>query len=258
MRTLQGRNKVDLCVAMLVAGLLVSATQARAGLVDPAFGIGKSMSGNPTDYTVSVGPNMAVAEAPEVAMSDAARGYTVWTPLLDAEKDAAFWPSRVADGVFAIGDDPFGFWAVAAEDTPGRAGWTVRANAGSSERLPIIVSAGAVLVTSLLGWRLIAPPRQKPRKKKRYPNGTLRSRQDDDAEGVLDVLRYIAGCLTPRFLKRRKKSRRKAASQSGRAADTRETIGDVARAIRDTVIPRRRRRKARRASVRAQPTPASD
>lgn len=257
MRTLQGRDKVILCVSMLVAGVLLSVTQARSGMIDPAFDIGKSMSGRPTDYTVFVGPSMAVAEAPEVAVSDAARGYTVWTPLVDAEKDAAFVSAHGPDSVFVIGGDPFGFWTVAPNDTPDGAPSTIPANAGSSESLPIIVSAGAVLVTSLLGCRLIAPPRQKPRKKKRYPNGTLRSRQDDDTDGIADGLRYIAGSLTPRFLKRRKKSKRKAASRSGRAGDTPETtIGDVARALRDTVKPRRRRRKRRRAS-RAYATPAN-
>jgi hypothetical protein len=218
-------------------------------MIYPALDIGRTITAKAADHAVFEGNGPAVDGFGPVVVTDAAQDGSVAMRILDA--DGALLSAPGPDSGLVIGDDPFGFWTVAADDLPSDVLPAASTNARASETLPMVVSAGAVLVTRLLGWRLIAPPRQHPPKTKRYKNGSPRSRQDDDAEGVRYVLRYIGASMTPQFLKRRKKSRRKGRTRSGRVADDRVTAGDVTRAIADSIWPRGRRRRRRRASVRS-------
>lgn len=248
MRALRGRNKVSFFVLLVLIGLAVPLTQAGAAMVERSTDISRPMPETSTRGAVSdAAAPKAGAQRPG-AVFDRGQGPPVSIQFLDAAWSAAVPYATGSHVTFLIPNDPFGLWRT-ENDTANVGAAPVAYNMRVREDLPMVVSAAAVLVTSVLGWRLVAPPRPQRRRKNRGRNRSSSARRGaHEPTTTRDVLRFITDSVTPRFLKRRKRSRRKASSRYGPTADGSETIGDVARAIVGMVTPQRRRRKRRRGS----------
>lgn len=236
---------------MVMTGSVVSVTQAGAAMVERSGDIEKPM---PKTYgTMSTGSGRHVDGHRPGAVPDIGQGALVSIRFLNTAWDTAVPQATGSHGGFLSPTDPLGLWGVECVETASGGSAPFARTPRIREDLPVIVSAAAVMVTSVLGWRLIAPPLpQRRNKKRRRKSSSSGAGGADDATRVGDVIRYIAESITPRFLKRRKRSRRRASSTRGQSADNVETIiGDAARAIVETVTPQRRHRKRGRKSRRS-------
>ena len=252
MRTLQGRDKALLFGLMVMSGAAVPVTQAGAAMVERSPIIGTPMPRTSTHGAVSGGSDPVVDAGPPGAGSGIGQGGLVSIRFLDAAWSATGPYATASQVAFLIPNDPFGLWSTENDETasvaPAQAGYNARVREG----LPVIVSAAAVMVTALLGWRLIAPPppqRRKTKRRRRSYSSDGAGADDDTTVG--DVVRFIASSITPRVLKRRKRSRRRSSSSRAASAGDTGTVGEVARAIVETVTPQRRHKKRRRRSRRS-------
>lgn len=117
---------------------------------------------------------------------------------------------------FDRGSDPFP-WLFGSQADRSPHSWPVIDYVTTTdEDLPIVVSAGAVLLTSVLGWRLIAPPREPSRRKKRSRKTSSSSRhRTHDTESMSDVAGYVIKAITPKFLKPKRKHHRRFSRPTG-------------------------------------------
>lgn len=246
---LRGRDKVIPVVLMVSIGVAALVTKAEAVTIQRSADIAKAISATPTYRGVTKGSGLTGDAGRPGASLNIGQGPLISTRLLDAAGAAPVPYTAGSHNGLLIPDDPFGLWTAESDDTAKGNLATVAEDAGAGQDLPMVVSVGAAMVTGVLGWRLIAPPRPQSRTKSpgRKRSSSARQRRHETTT-TRDVLRYIAETVTPRFLTRRKRSRRKASSHHSMTGNGSETIGDVARAIVKTVTPQRRHRKRRRGS----------
>ena len=246
---LQGRDRVIPVALMVLIGLAVLVTRAEAVTIKRSADIAKAISATPTYHGVTAGAGLTVDAGRPAAVLTTGQDPLISTRLLDAA-GAAPVPQATGSHIWLlIPDDPFGLWTAESDDTAKGNLATVTEDAGAGQDLTMVVSVGAVMVTGVLGWRLVAPPRPRRGRKNRGRNRSSSAWQGaHETTTTRDVLHFIAQSVTPRFLTRRKRSRRKASSLYRPTADGSETIGDVARAIVETVTPQRRHRKRGRGS----------
>lgn len=137
------------------------------------------------------------------------------TSIVSAELDKAVHVGehdvlQAPRNAFARGPDPFPTLFGSQADLSPNAWPVIDDITTANKDLPIVVSAGAVLMTSVLGWRLIAPPREPTRRKnRRHKTSSSPRHRTHDSESMSDVAGYIIKAITPKFLKPKKKSRRR-------------------------------------------------
>lgn len=254
MLDLRGRDRVIPVALAFVIGLAVLVTKAEAVTIQRSADIAKTIFAPPTYRGVTAGSGLSVDAGHADAVPNTGEGRLISMRLLYVAGAAPVLQATGSNTGLLIPDDPLGLLTAGSDETAQGKRATVAEGAGAEQNLPMVVSAAAVLVTSVLGWRLVAPPRPQRRRKNRGRNRSSSARRGaHEPTTTRDVLRFIADSVTPRFLKRRKRSRRKASSRYGPTADGSETIGDVARAIVGMVTPQRRRRKRRRGSRQSAP-----
>jgi len=231
----------DVALSLLVVtlGTACAVTEAEALTSGPPSDVVKPIPGVSAYAGLSDGFEMEGATGQNGVPRETAPGPVISAWFANAPRLALHAPFRGARGEPLIGDDPFGLWTVIEQGTPETARSLSAMNAETTKYWPIIVSAGALLMTTVFGWRLI--------KRRRYKVLASPGNRSDETETTADVARYIMGAVAPRSLARRKKRRRKASSRSGRT----ETTADVARAVVEIVLPRTTRKKRRRSSRRS-------
>ena len=242
---------LSLLAVMLVAAY--AATKADARTLGPPSDVVKPIPGVSAYAGLSDGFKTDDDARRNEILRDITPGSVVSAQLANGLSLAPHAPLRGARGKTLIGTDPFGLWTVTGKETPKIAS-SVATKADTTKTWPVVLSAVALLVTTVFGWRLIRPAHMRsPKRRRRDKVFASPVTHSDETETSADVARYIMGTITPRSLTRRKKRRRKASSRSGEP----DSSADVARAVADIVLPRTRRKTRRRSSRQSTGIPRS-